>query len=66
MEMWNRLKGESFVMTKLINLNSQHVGKPKVLYCILSTHFRQCVHVITVLKYFNAVLCFDFKIKFGR
>ncbi len=51
--------------TSLTNVNSEHDFKPKVLDCIFFTHLRQWVNVITVLKCFNAVLCFDQKIKFG-
>lgn len=49
----------------LTNFSSKHDVKPKVLDCIFFTHLRQWVDVITVLKCFNAVLCFDLKIKFG-
>lgn len=52
--------------TSLTNVNSQHDVDPKVLDGIFFfTHSRQWVNVITVLKCFNAVLCFDLEIKFG-
>ena len=54
--------------TSLTNVNSQHDVDLKVLDCIFFfffTHSRQWVNVITVLKCFNAVLCFDLEIKFG-